>query len=67
MAGPDNHDGAGQDHNVVFTLGDIHTIGVAPSKPLLRDGGPEAGLPPEFVFVVGEITLGLQIVRATGN
>ena len=66
MAGHVNHDRAGQDQNVIFPLGDIHTVGVAPGKPLLRDGGPEAGLPQEFVFVVGEITLGLQIVR-TGN
>jgi hypothetical protein len=64
MTGHVNHDRAGQDQNVIFPLGDLHTVGVAPGKPLLRDGGPVAGLPPEFVFVIGEITPCLQIVRA---
>ena len=33
MAGHVNHDRAGQDQNVVFPLGDIHTVGVAPGNP----------------------------------
>ena len=53
MAGQVNHDRAGQNQKVVFPLGDLHPAGVAPGKPLLRKGGPEAELPPEFVFVVG--------------
>ena len=44
MTGHVNHNRAGQDQNVIFPVGDIHTVGVAPGKPLLRDGGPEAGL-----------------------
>ena len=64
MAGHVNHDRAGQNQKVVFPLGDLHPAGVAPGKPLLRDGGPEAELPPEFVFGGDEITLGLRIVRA---
>ena len=32
MTGHVNHDRAGQDQNVIFPLGDLHSVGVAPGN-----------------------------------
>ena len=47
-----DHNGARQNENLVFTVGDIDAIAVRPGKIRLRDRRDHLAAPPEFIFII---------------
>src|SRR6266550_4680519 len=58
----DDH-GAGKNQHIVFTVGDVHTVGISPTEPFLADAGHGAPAALECVFVIEKIALSFKIVR----
>src|SRR4051812_535347 len=66
MADHVDHDGTGEDQNVVFTFDNVHTIGIGPGKPALRDLCHLPITASEFVAVISKVPFGFKIL-GTGN
>src|ERR1041384_3181615 len=55
--------GAGQNQHMVFTVGDVHAVGVGPREPAFADTGHGAPAALESVFVIEKTALRLRIIR----
>src|SRR5439155_22646421 len=59
-----NYHGAGEHEDIVFSLGNVHAIGIGPGKPAVRNLSHRLAAAGESVLHVQKVALSLEVIRA---